>query len=243
MSTITFPMKTLELTKLTVPTTADLFLHDDVRIPAGITDLDSFRQWAESDDFPRTGRIVYLAGVIWVDLSLEQAFSHNGVKTEVTTVLHSLTRGASHGRFFSDGMSLVLPAADVSTVPDGMFVTYDSIRTNKLKQIAGRSAGVVEFEGAPDMVLEVVSDSSIEKDFTSFPQHYANAGVGEFWRIDARSEPPRFELLRLEQGQFVPAEQDQDWWRSVIFDRWFRLVQANDPLGNPQFTLEARPVV
>jgi hypothetical protein len=32
-------------------------LHDDVRIPSFVADLDTFRQWAKSDDFPERGRL------------------------------------------------------------------------------------------------------------------------------------------------------------------------------------------
>ena len=94
-------------------------------------------------------------------------------------------------------------------------------------------------EGTPDMVLEVVSDSSVEKDNVLLPPLYQAAGVPEFWRIDARGEL-LFELLRLTPGGYVSAQLPEGWWHSDVFARDFRLVQGADPLGQPEFTLEVR---
>jgi hypothetical protein len=47
---------------------------DFVQIPDWVEDLESFRRWAHSDEFPETGRICYLDGEVWVDMSKEQFF-------------------------------------------------------------------------------------------------------------------------------------------------------------------------
>ena len=60
-----------------------IVLYDDsVDIPDGISDLAGFRRWAHSDDFPETGRICFLDGRVWLDVSKEQVFTHNQVKQE-----------------------------------------------------------------------------------------------------------------------------------------------------------------
>src|SRR4051794_40022793 len=91
---------------------------EEVRIPPDVGDLDSFVRWCHSDEFPEHARISYLAGVLWVDLSMEQAFWHNDVKSEVTAVLRPLVRAAGLGRYFSDGMRLRNVTANLSTDPD-----------------------------------------------------------------------------------------------------------------------------
>ena len=75
-----------EMFQVTVPTVEAELVGDygRVLVPAGITDLSGFRSWVESEDFPCAGRISYLAGTIWVDLSMEQAYSHNQAKTAIT---------------------------------------------------------------------------------------------------------------------------------------------------------------
>ena len=44
-------------------------LHEDdeIRIPAWVTDLASFRRWTEDDDFPESRRISFLLGEVWID--------------------------------------------------------------------------------------------------------------------------------------------------------------------------------
>src|SRR6266851_1013564 len=73
---------------------------NSVCIPAWVHDLDSFRHWARSDEFPQTGRICYLNGEVWVDMSKEQIFSHNQVKSEFNVTLGGLIRSNRLGRFF-----------------------------------------------------------------------------------------------------------------------------------------------
>ena len=41
---------------------------ENVRVPEWVTDLASFSQWAEANDFPDEGRIDFLAGEIWIDI-------------------------------------------------------------------------------------------------------------------------------------------------------------------------------
>jgi hypothetical protein len=46
---------------------------ESVVIPDGISDLEAFRRWTHSEDFPEAGRIWFLQGQVWVDMSKEQA--------------------------------------------------------------------------------------------------------------------------------------------------------------------------
>ena len=93
--------------------------------------------------------------------------------------------------------------------------------------------------GPPDMVLEVVSAWSVEKDTVTLPGLYHAAGIPEFWRVDARGEL-RFEILRHDAGGYVPTQQPDGWWRSDRFGCFFRLTQGNDPAGMPEFDLEVK---
>ncbi len=63
-----------------------------VRIPWWILDLDSFRRWARSDEFPEAGRICYLRGEVRVDMSKEKNFTHNQVKSEFSLVIGGLAK-------------------------------------------------------------------------------------------------------------------------------------------------------
>src|SRR5262249_30225233 len=104
--------------------------------------------------------------------------------------------------------------------------------------VEGRTHGHVELEGTPDMVLEVVSDSSVEKDTVILRQAYAEAGIREYWLVDARQEPLRFDILRLGARGDVASRKRSGWLRSEVFDRWFRLTQQPGGDGFPLWTLE-----
>ncbi len=149
-------------------------------------------------------------------------------------------RSTRLGRYFGDGMQLSIPAVDLTTVPDGMFITYDTFSSRRIQEVtSAHQVGVVEFEGVPDMVLEVVSTSSVEKDTVTLPTLYARAGIVEFWRVDARNELT-FEIFRLVGGVYQPTLQPDGWWWSDLFGRSFRLSQGTDPAGKPEFDLAVR---
>src|SRR5205809_152119 len=84
------------------PSRPALVIDGQLRIPAGINDLASFRNWVQSEECPERVRLSYLAGVLWVDQTMEQAYSHNDVKTEVAVVLRALTKASRQGRYFGD---------------------------------------------------------------------------------------------------------------------------------------------
>src|SRR5438105_1116462 len=152
-----------------------------VHIPAHVHDLASFRRWANSDDFPKVGRICYLHGEVWVDMSMEQLFSHNQVKHEYGTVLGVMTKKRKMGRYFPDGALLTNFDADLSSQPDGIFVSRKSLLTGAVQLVEGAQEGYVELQGIADMVLEIVSASSVIKDTATLMELYWQAGVKEYW--------------------------------------------------------------
>src|SRR5947209_4910846 len=175
-----------------VPSAPAVIIDGALHIPRGIGDLESFRCWARSEECPERVRLAWLAGILWVDLTMEQLYTHNQVKAEVGRVVGNLTVDSGQGIYIPDGMLLSNPRAELSTVPDGLFVSFTALEDGRVREVSGRRSGVVELEGSPEMVLEVVSDSSVEKDTVRLPELYARAGIQEFWRIDARGPEPQF---------------------------------------------------
>src|SRR5205807_8068350 len=98
-----------------------IVIADTGSIPNGIVDLESFRRWARSDDFPETGTFSYLDGEIWVDSNMEQLFTHNQVKAAITGPLVVLTQQLHCGRFVPDRMLYTNIQANLSTEPDGLY--------------------------------------------------------------------------------------------------------------------------
>lgn len=218
-----------------------IVIGDEVSIPAWIHDLESYRRWAKSDDYPSRGWFSYLNGVVWVDLSMEQLFAHNQVKGEVAIVLGGMVKTHSLGRYFHDRTLLSNTTADLSTEPDGLFYTWEAVRSGRIRLVEGATSGYVELEGTPDMVLEVVSDSSVRKDNEVLRVLYWRAGIREYWLIDARGPHPIFNILRHTPEGYVAVEAPDGWLPSAVFGRAFRITQQSDPLGHPQYTLGFQP--
>lgn len=218
-----------------------IVIEDRVCIPDGIDDLESFRRWATSDDYPEHGWFAYLDGSIWVDLSMEELFLHNLIKTEFTIAVGGLVKQERLGYFFSDRVLYTNVEANVSTEPDAVFVAFDSARSDRCRFLQRTPEVYVELEGAPDMVLEIASRSSARKDNVTLRELYHRAGVREYWLVDAHGSTPRFDILRHVADGFVAAEVREDWQASEVFGREFRLQRMLDPLGHPQFTLHVRP--
>ncbi len=210
-----------------------------VSIPVWVQDLDSFRRWAHSEEFPESGQICYLNGEVWVDMSKEQ-FTHNQVKGEFGSVLMPLAKQNRSGRFFPDGYLLTNSAANLSTNPDGMFASIVSLRTGRVRLVKGAAEGFTELQGTPDMVLEIVSPSSVHKDTVVLLDLYWQAGVGEYWLVDVRGERPQFDILRRGATHYVPSRKQAGWVKSNVFGKSFRLTQQADALGHPEYTLEVR---
>jgi Uma2 family endonuclease len=210
----------------------------DVRIPKWVGDLAAFRRWAKSDEFPEHGWYAYLAGDLWVDPSTEK-LSHNQIKTEVSNVLDPLTKQIQSGLFISDRMLLTHVEKGLSTEPDGMFVSYEALKSGRAALEDGQES--LEVVGVPDMVLEVVSGTSRKKDTVVLRELYARAGVREYWLADSRAKYFSFEILHLQGTAYVAVAADRDGWAaSNVFGRSFRMVRDTDPVGLAVFRLEAK---
>jgi Uma2 family endonuclease len=217
-----------------------LYESDQVTVPEWVVDLESFRRWADADDFPEKGRICYLKGEVWVDMSKEQVFTHAAVKTEITVVLGGLVKAERLGRLWADGVLLSSEIADIASKPDAIFVSAGALQSQRVHLVEGMEEGYLELEGAADMVLEVVSRSSIHKDTVVLRQAYWEAGIQEYWLVDARKPPLQFDILRRTARGYAAARKRQGWMKSAVFGRSFRLLQQTNSLGHPDYTLEVR---
>ncbi len=212
---------------------------DQVSVPEWVTDLESFRRWADSDDFPETGRICYLNGEVWVDMSKEQVFTHVLVKTRISAVLSELVEEEELGLFLGDGILLSNVDADIAVNPDALFASTAAL-ADRVRILEGKKEGHVELEGSPDMVLEVVSTSSVRKDTEQLRRDYWEAGIREYWLVDARQEPLVFDILRHTPKGYRTTPKKDGWIKSIVFGKSFRFLYRVDTLGRPRYTLETR---
>jgi Uma2 family endonuclease len=219
------------------------FVVDDasVTIPASVVDLDSFRDWLRSDEFPESGRISFYHGQVWVNRSKEQIFSHNQVKNEIAFVLTGLSKRKKIGRYFPDGVYLSNPDAGLSCQPDGVFVLRTTLDAGRIRLIEGSQEGFVELEGSPDLVIEIVSRGSVEKDAKTMLDLYWQADIEEYWLVDARGTKPQFTIYQSSAKGFAPLKSRGGWTKSRVLGESFRLTATVDERGDPEFTLNVGP--
>lgn len=108
-----------------------------VHIPDGISNLAVFRSWFHSEQFPESGRICYLDGQVWVDMSKEQIFTHNQVKQEFNLAIGGLAKSRRLGRYFPDGLLLTNDRANLASQPDGTIVTRRTLVSGRVRLVEG----------------------------------------------------------------------------------------------------------
>lgn len=217
-----------------------ILCDDAIHLPDRIDTLAAFRHWLRSDDFPQRGRICYLAGEVWVDTSKEQLFTHNQVKQEFNLVIGGLVKTERLGRYFPDGPFVTNDSADLASQPDGTFVAHQSVESGAVRLVEGEKEGFLEIDGSPDVVLEIVSASSVEKDTETLRELYWRARIAEYWLVDARSEPLSFTILQWRATGYSAARKQAGWSKSKVFGRAFRLTGRPDDAGNPEYSLTLR---
>jgi Uma2 family endonuclease len=68
--------------------------------------------------------------------------------------------------------------------------------------------GAVRFEGAPDLVVEIVSPSSVKRDKYTKLHKYADAGVREYWIVDPKRRKVTVYLLEKDSDPEVYSFRD-----------------------------------
>lgn len=209
-------------------------------IPEWVTSLAAFRRWTDEPDFPEKGNIWWLRGKMWADMSKEQLFTHLAMKGEFFFVLLGLVREADLGLMFTDGLLLTNEVAGLSGNPDATFISHEALSDDRVVLVKGRRDGFTEAQGSPDMVLEVVSERSELKDYTILREDYFAAGVREYWLVDARQEPPTFEILKRGAKGFTATRKQSGWVKSSVFGKSFQLTMGKDRSGNPKPSLKVK---
>jgi len=123
-----------------------------------------------------------------VMMSPRPRITHNDVAGAIYTIFRTALRG-KRCRAFPDGTEVHLDEKN-HFVPDVMIVCDPS----QIKE--------TYIEGAPTLVVEVLSPSTQLRDRTVKMQTYGAAGVKEYWIVDTISK--YVEVYRQKDGQLMP---------------------------------------
>jgi Uma2 family endonuclease len=222
---------------LAEPRRPEVFEQGQFIIPRWVEDLESFRRWRLSEDAPDQGEIAFLDSYIWVDLTMEEFLTHNQVKAAYDYAIMSVVNPAALGRYVPDRMLLTSAEANLNTEPDGLFFCWEAMRCGRLRLVEREGQGIMELEGTPDQVLEVVSKTSVRKDTVLLRDLYFKAGIPEYWLVDVREGAMSFEILQWTPDGYVAMPVMDGWIASKVFGKKFQLQKKADPLGHPQFVV------
>jgi Uma2 family endonuclease len=180
-----------------------LSIEDRIDVPEEAFDLAGYRAWVKSAG-PEGVRTAYVNGNVLIESSPEALERHNKVKTAITAAIAACVQEHDLGEVYSDRTLVTNEAARLSAEPDLTFVSWGSFDGGRARLVAkaGYPDEYVELVGSPDLVVEIVSDTSVRKDKTLLREAYARAGVREYWLIDARGAQVEFALLRLDAGEW-----------------------------------------
>lgn len=212
---------------------------DRIRVPVTTLRHSGFRDWVKSTEFPKAARATYASGQVFVEMSPEATESHNKVKSAITADLVQLVRAEQLGEAYSDGTLLTHVGAAVSAEPDFLFAGWEAFESGRLRLIekADRSGDYAELEGTPDLIVEIVSDSSETKDLVTLRDRYYAAGIPEYWIVDARGDTIRFQILsRTDEGYAALAAATQPQ-ASRVLGRVFRIERARNRVDRWEYRL------
>jgi Uma2 family endonuclease len=212
------------------------------RLPRNATTHAGFRRWITSLEFPEKVSPTFVDGEIWLSMSPESLETHNKVKGEFTSALLRLIRDRDAGEGYCDRALFSNLPAKVSTEPDFLFVSWATSEQGRvtLGRRVERQEEFIEIVGTPDMVLEILSDSSVRKDRVRLKDAYEHARIPEYWLVDARSAEISFEILTLQDGAYRASAPAHEAQTSRVFGATFALRRARNRLGRFTYTLEIR---
>jgi Putative restriction endonuclease len=215
----------------------------DLDVPLDIDRLEVFRAWVSSlgEDAPR---VHYSRGRVWIDVSPQDYLRHLDLVGQINARLILLAKELDLGQYWSDGGWLTNETVGLSTEPDGFLVLWETLSSGAAGFVERPGRGPIELVGRGDTVLEVVSDSSVEKDTVRLVADYAAAGFGEYWLVDARRDPLVFRLLVLQADRtYADAVPDADGFlSSPVWGRRFRIDTGTDRTGRRTYDLVVRPL-
>jgi len=220
---------------------ARTYVEESVTIPAFVRDHASFREWARSDDFPERGQISWIGGEIEVDMSPEDIAWHGRPKLVIARTLDVEVERRDLGITLIDSTLYSNKLADLSCEPDVLVCLWTTLESGKARLVPGKKGGYREIEGAVDLVVEVVSESSVTKDTKRLRERYFIAGVREYWIVDARGERLRFSVLERRGRTFAEGTKDAGGFaRSRVLSRRVRFTRKPARLGLYRYELDVR---
>lgn len=170
---------------------------------------EEFRQWADEDTYAE-----------WVDgeviLLMPPKKKHQSITIFLTRLLSDFLELTGQGEVIAAPFETFLPSRPASREPDIIVVLGENLQ----------NLAEERFTGAPDIVVEVISEDSVRRDRMEKFLEYEREGVREYWLIDSRPGHAAVDVFTLEQGSFVPLDANEEGWLESKVLPGFRVREA-----------------
>ncbi|HEX3034364.1 MAG TPA: Uma2 family endonuclease [Thermodesulfobacteriota bacterium] len=114
---------------------------------------------------------------------------HQTVSVNLLAVLYGYVREHKLGKIFSAPMDVILDDSSI-VQPDLIFINKERAEIITEKNV----------QGAPDLVIEILSPSTAKVDRLRKMQIYLRYGIKHYWLVDPDAET--LEVYRLESGKY-----------------------------------------
>jgi Uma2 family endonuclease len=180
---------------------------------------EEFLKWAGEDTYAE-----------WVDgeviLLMPPKSAHQEIVLFLAYLLRTVSSLTGDTKVVVAPFEVFLPSRPSSREPDIIVITGERLQNLSEER----------FTGGPDLVVEVVSEDSVRRDRVEKFLEYEREAVREYWLIDSRPRHRGLSVFVLEQGSFVPMEEnDEGWFESRVLPgfrvkrAWFSGEQLPDP--------------
>src|SRR5688500_4110193 len=100
-----------------------------LRIPNWVRDLQSFRRWVHDLTFPEKLPAWWIHGEVWIDICRQEIFKHVQLRGAIYSGLLNRAAVDDSGYFFSSGIFFSNAKADLAGNPDGLFVSFETMKS------------------------------------------------------------------------------------------------------------------
>jgi len=167
---------------------------------------EEFLQWKDEDTHAE-----------WVDgeviLTMPPKDRHQDIVLFLASLLRILLDLTGTGKVRTAPLEVYLPKRPASREPDIVVVLEENLR----------NLGEERFTGAPDLLVEVISEDSVRRDRVEKFLEYEREGVREYWLFDSRPAHYSVEAFALEAGVYTPIGVDHEGWLQSLVLPGFRV--------------------
>ncbi len=187
-------------------------------LPEGKISYEQFLQWLDEDTWAE-----------WVDGEVELmspvSLEHDAVHVFLITILKIYTSARTSGTIHTEPFQMKTGADLPGRSPDVLFVS--TANAHRLKP--------TYLDGPADVVIEIVSPDSEERDRVVKFAEYERGGVREYWLIDPQKRQAQFFVLGEDGRYALRFEGEAGRYDSVVIEGlWLRA----EWLWNPPVEVE-----